>query len=533
MTEKSILFTIKQYEILEKIGEGGFGVVYRGHDPMLDRDVAIKVLKAEVSTSPDFVERFRREARLGASLRHPNIARIIEVGKHEGYYYLVMDFYSGGPLSNLLKEGKQLPLAKVLNLLKPIAKALDHAHSKQIIHRDVKPSNILLDAEGQPILTDFGLVKSLTEESSTTTGIAIGTVKYMAPEQIQGKKPSSTYDNYALGIITYQMLTGQVPFTDTTTFEVQRKHVEQPPPDPHSLNPDLPHEVVNTLLKALEKDPQKRFSSASEFVSALASVVDNVTKEQYQDLIEEAYHLMDNMEFKAAIDIFEKILSIQVSPEVEDSLNECKRRKKIKENIEELKEKQSKISSQIKEITVSEKWLRPLRRGIFHFRNRDLSIHARWSWVFVGLGILWFALIPFIDLQIGQFTINQLYNKQDHAGEWLEIASRVIVWVTMCFTLGILIWKGWKKRQIPYIAVLIFCIGFSIIMPLGAWTGKLTYKLLLSDKYLTGEISRWVSPVIVWLMGLMIIALLMKKFWNTPDQIWQAIKKQIDKRGNL
>lgn len=209
MTEKSILFTIKQYEILEKIGEGGFGVVYRGHDPMLDRDVAIKVLKAEVSTSPDFVERFRREARLGASLRHPNIARIIEVGKHEGYYYLVMDFYSGGPLSNLLKEGKQLPLAKVLNLLKPIAKALDHAHSKQIIHRDVKPSNILLDAEGQPILTDFGLVKSLTEESSTTTGIAIGTVKYMAPEQIQGKKPSSTYDNYALGIITYQMLTGQ------------------------------------------------------------------------------------------------------------------------------------------------------------------------------------------------------------------------------------------------------------------------------------------------------------------------------------
>ena len=181
MTDQKAFSKIGKYEILEEIGSGGFGIVYRGHDPMLDRDVAIKVLRADVATSVDFVERFRKEARLAASLRHPNIATVIEVDEHDGRYFLVMDYFPGGPLSVLLKEGEPLPLAQVVELLLPLAEALDHAHSKGVIHRDVKPSNAILDEDGHPVLTDFGLVKSLTEESDTTTGVVFGSAEYMAP----------------------------------------------------------------------------------------------------------------------------------------------------------------------------------------------------------------------------------------------------------------------------------------------------------------------------------------------------------------
>jgi len=311
MPKKDSTTHIGKYEILEKIGEGGFGLVYRGHDPLLNRQVAIKVLKGDVATAPDFVERFRREARLAASLRHPNIVNVIEVGEHEGRFYLVMDLLPGGTLSSLLETGKPLPISRTIELLKPIAEALDYAHRKGMIHRDVKPSNIILNEDGQPVLTDFGLGKSLTESGGTTTGLALGTAEYMAPEQILGKDASPATDLYALGVITYQMLTGQLPFSGSTPFTIQKGHAEGTPPDPRQVNPALGERVAKVLLKSLEKEPSARFQSGAELISALSEVAKQEEQNYLEGLYKEAKSFMEQAEYAAALEKWSMLHGLQ------------------------------------------------------------------------------------------------------------------------------------------------------------------------------------------------------------------------------
>jgi serine/threonine protein kinase len=308
MNEKGKQTKIGKYEILEKIGEGGFGIVYRGQDPLLDRLVAVKVLKSEAASSPEFVERFRREARLAASLRHPNIVNVIEVGEHEGHHFLVMDLLPGGTLSELLKDGKPLPISKAVELLKPIAEALDYAHRKGMIHRDVKPSNIILNEDGQPVLTDFGLGKSLNEVGVSTTGMPLGTAEYMSPEQILGNAPGPATDTYALGVIAFQMLTGQVPFSGTTPYTIQKGHAEGTPPDPRKINPALGEKTTQVLLKSLEKEPQSRFQSGAELAAALSAISEQEQEVYWKALYAEAKALMDKKEFTRAIEKWETLL---------------------------------------------------------------------------------------------------------------------------------------------------------------------------------------------------------------------------------
>jgi|GEM_PF-2219307 serine/threonine protein kinase len=357
MSGKTPLLNIGKYEVLEKIGEGGFGIVYRGRDPMLEREVAIKVLKSDAATSPDFVERFRREARMAASLRHPNIATVIEVGENEGRYYLVMGYLSGGPLSELLQRGKPLSLARAVDLLKPIADALDHAHSKGIIHRDVKPSNILLDEDGQPVLTDFGLVKSLVEDSITSSGVTLGTKKYMAPEQIQGQKPGTAIDIYALGIVAYELFVGQVPFDGTTTFEIQKKHVDEPPPDPCTINPALPRTIANDLLKALEKDPKNRYTSAGQFIQAIEEHVDEFIYEQWEMLLASAHKQIDTLDFDGALTTLNAAKSIRSTLKIDQLLEEAQRRKEILREVQELRQQNQQLHTRLDEFAAAEAWL--------------------------------------------------------------------------------------------------------------------------------------------------------------------------------
>jgi len=307
MSEKGKSSKIGKYEILEKIGEGGFGIVYRARDPMLERDVAVKVLKSEVATSPDFVERFQREAHLAAALHHPNIVNVIEVGEQEGRLFLVMDLLSGGTLSKLLLEGKPLPLARAVELLKPIADALDYAHGNGMIHRDVKPSNIILNDDGMPVLTDFGLGKSLSETGASTTGVALGTVEYMSPEQILGKTSSPATDIYAFGVIAFQMLAGQLPFSGATPYTIQKGHAEETPPNPSEINPSLGEQTTQILLKSLEKEPKLRFQSGAEMVAALSAAAEREQEDYWKELYDEAKALMEKKEFTLAIEKWEAL----------------------------------------------------------------------------------------------------------------------------------------------------------------------------------------------------------------------------------
>lgn len=265
------------YEVLEPLGRGGMAEIYKGYHPRLDRVVAIKVLPASIAAETGFRHRFEREARAVAALKHPNIVQIFDFGDSDGMYYMVMEFVAGKDLSHLMRETGAMPVAQALPLLYDVAQALDYAHSQGLVHRDVKPANVLLEpakrAEGVPyraLLTDFGIVRLLGDATGMTKSAMIGTLDYMAPEQIQSSgQVDGRADIYALGVMAYQMLTGQVPFAGAGIGEVLMAHLQQPPPDPRTLRPDLPKNISDALLQALAKKPSERYSTSQKFLSAL------------------------------------------------------------------------------------------------------------------------------------------------------------------------------------------------------------------------------------------------------------------------
>lgn len=302
-----------KYELLDKIGEGGFGVVYKARDPLLDRLVAVKILNADLARAPDFVERFRREAKLAASLRHPNIVTVIEVGEQEGRYYIVMEYLDGPSLAEQLRDNKPVLLRKAVEILEPLADALDYAHAKGMIHRDVKPGNVILSDSGRrPVLTDFGLVKSTFDVgSATTTGVMIGTPEYMAPEQITGGDPVPATDQYALGILAYQMVTGHVPFTGRTPYEIQTGHVTRQLPDPRQDNPSLPEGIVPILKRVLGKNPVARYSSCREFIKALSDLLNREGDRAITELYAQAEALMKARQYPEAVEKWDALLTSQ------------------------------------------------------------------------------------------------------------------------------------------------------------------------------------------------------------------------------
>jgi serine/threonine-protein kinase len=272
MSAEMIGKTFGSYRLVAQVGRGGMASVYRGYQESIDRSVAVKVLPAGLLHDPHFLARFLNEARVLARLTHPSILPLYDFGEANGMPYIVMPLMTGGSLADRLQRGPMSP-NEVARLLVPIGQALDFAHQQSVLHRDVKPNNILFDQHGNPYLADFGIAKAMESTMSLTgTGI-IGTPDYLSPEQARGDALDHRSDIYSLGVVVYQALTGQTVFKATTPVGVIFKHVSEPPRPPRELRPDLPEGVEQVVLKALAKDPGERYQSATEFARAFATAV--------------------------------------------------------------------------------------------------------------------------------------------------------------------------------------------------------------------------------------------------------------------
>ena len=272
MSKKDLAGTnLGRYHIIEPLGQGGMASIYKAYDTSLERNVAIKIIRADVEdgNQDEFLKRFQREARALAQLDHPYILKVLDYGEQDGLPYLVMPFVPGGTLKQ--KMGSALSVQQAAALLAPVARALEYAHQQNIIHRDVKPANILISQSGAPLLSDFGIAKIIAGSESTqltAAGVGIGTPDYMAPEQWLGVADPGT-DIYSLGVVFYEMVTGHRPYTADTPAAVMIKHLRDPLPRPSSFIPNLPEEVEQVLFKALAKEPKERYQSMTSFAVAL------------------------------------------------------------------------------------------------------------------------------------------------------------------------------------------------------------------------------------------------------------------------
>ncbi len=255
----------ERYELDHLIARGGMAEVYRARDRLLDRPVALKVLFPELSVDRAFVERFRREAQAAANLSHPNIVPVFDWGEDSGTYFIVMEFIDGRPLSAVLKASKVLSPERAAEIGASVAYALGYAHKNKVIHRDVKPGNVLITDDSQVKVTDFGIARALnTEESLTQTGAVMGTATYFSPEQAEGAGVDARSDIYSLGVVLYEMVTGRPPFMGETPVAVASKHVRDRPPAPREINPAIPPTFEAIILKSMSKDPAHRYQTAEE-----------------------------------------------------------------------------------------------------------------------------------------------------------------------------------------------------------------------------------------------------------------------------
>src|SRR6266511_4232576 len=261
-----------RYEVGPLLGAGGMAEVYEGHDRLLARRVAVKVLLAQYAHDPAFLARFRREAQAAASLSHPNIVAVYDTGSEGDIWFIVMEYIAGRTLRDVIKaEGPAHP-ARAAEICADVASALAGAHARGVIHRDVKPGNVMLTADGKVKVMDFGIARASAVPSITQTAAVVGTVQYIAPEQAQGLEADARSDLYALGCCLYEMLTGQVPFTGPTPVAIAYRHVQDNPTPPRMLNPDVPVSLERVCLKAMAKRPQDRYQTAAEMQRDLERV---------------------------------------------------------------------------------------------------------------------------------------------------------------------------------------------------------------------------------------------------------------------
>ena len=264
-----------RYEIIRSIGEGGMANVYLGYDTILDRNVAIKVLRGDMSNDEKFVRRFQREALSASSLAHPNIVEMYDVGEDDGLYYIVMEYIEGKTLKQLLKKRGTLTLSEAIDIMLQLTEGMAHAHDSYIIHRDLKPQNIMIKDDGQIKITDFGIAMALNATQLTQTNSVMGSVHYLPPEQASGKGSTIKSDIYSMGIIFYELLSGSLPFRGDNAVEIALKHMRDPLPSLRESNPAIPQSIENIILKATAKNPKNRYDDVRSMHEDLLTALDD------------------------------------------------------------------------------------------------------------------------------------------------------------------------------------------------------------------------------------------------------------------
>lgn len=269
-----------RYKILESIGGGGMANVYLAHDIILDRDVAVKILRIDLADESNLIRRFQREAQSATSLVHPNIVGVYDVGEENDLHYIVMEYVEGMDLKQYIHEHYPIPYEKTVDIMLQILSAVKVAHQHQIIHRDLKPQNILIDKQGNVKITDFGIAMALSETSITQTNSLLGSVHYLSPEQARGGMATQKSDIYALGIVLYEMIMGKVPFDGESAVSIAIKHLQTTVPSVKEQNPDIPQSIDNIILRSTAKDPFLRYQSIEEMEKDLRTALDPERKNE-------------------------------------------------------------------------------------------------------------------------------------------------------------------------------------------------------------------------------------------------------------
>jgi serine/threonine protein kinase/tetratricopeptide (TPR) repeat protein len=261
-----------RYEIIERLGTGGMGTVYRVEDKKIHEDVALKLIKPEIAADKKTIERFSNELKVARKIAHRNVCKMYDIGESEGAHFITMEYVPGEDLKSFMRRAKQLSIPTVISIAKQICGGLDEAHKLGIVHRDLKPSNIMIDKDANVHIMDFGIARSVKAEGITGTGVMIGTPEYMSPEQVESKVVDQRSDLYSLGVILYEMVAGRVPFEGETPLSIARKHADEKPPDPKSINPQISDDLSHLILRCLEKEKESRYQSAEELITELGNI---------------------------------------------------------------------------------------------------------------------------------------------------------------------------------------------------------------------------------------------------------------------
>ena len=350
----SALQSLGKYQIVEELGHGGFATVYKAHDPDLGLDVALKVLEPNLMRDRAFVERFRTEARVAARLRHPNIARVLNIDQAEGRLFIAIEYVAGRNLRDRLSPQPVLDWTDVSSIVQQVAEALDYAHAQGVLHRDVKPSNILLTDSGSAVLSDFGLAKAIEASHITTAGATVGTYAYMAPEQASGTDVDARADLYSLGIVAYELCTGRVPFISDSTPALIHDQVYTSPPAPSQVNSRVTGSIETVLLKAIAKDREQRYQSGRELATALSAAIAQATGEYLATLYQQAVDLQQQGDLAAAEVKLQELLAVQPGhTEAQALLKEISRQRESRQRYQQL-------ASQVKQMQLEAAELRQL-----------------------------------------------------------------------------------------------------------------------------------------------------------------------------
>ncbi|MCR2820770.1 Stk1 family PASTA domain-containing Ser/Thr kinase [Lederbergia panacisoli] len=320
-----------RYKLLQMIGGGGMANVYLAHDMILDRDVAIKILRLDFAHEDEFIRRFQREAQSATSLTHENIVSIYDVGEENDIYYIVMEYVDGMTLKQYIQYYHPIPLEQTIDIMKQLTSAISHAHQNHIVHRDIKPQNILIDHHGHVMITDFGIAMALSATSITQTNAVLGSVHYLSPEQARGGMATKKSDIYSLGIVMFELLTGRLPFSGESAVSIALKHLQSETPSPRRWNPDIPQSVENIVLKATAKDPFIRYESMDEMTSGLETALNS------NRINEPKFTIPEDVDATKAI----PVITVENNPSINDKTihHQKEQVKHSKENVSKPKRK--------------------------------------------------------------------------------------------------------------------------------------------------------------------------------------------------